>query len=312
MYLFSNVLGVFVFDDKLNKVDEILFKTFEDSQNKKNLIEKMKGRHKGLKEPDGNSIRKIMLYFKSENLLNEFYIKNLELTKFDTRNSVKNDLLLIHSTKSIGEIDKAIDLLVKRLREWYDIYNPEFSRSVDDHEKFVGEILEKEKDELLRQINVEATDSIGASFAPQDIEPIKSLARQICNLYQLRKAQFEYISALMDGLCPNLKAVCDVLVCAKLMEHAGSLKRLSEMPSSTIQVLGAEKALFRHIKTGAKPPRHGLIIAHPLIARAPEKMHGRIARALADKISIASRVDYFNGQFIGDKLRKELEEKYKQ
>ena len=81
------------------------------------------------------------------------------------------------------------------------------------------------------------------------------------------------------------------------------------MPASTIQILGAETALFRHMKTGAKPPRHGLIVNHPLIAKAPDRMHGKIARALADKISIASKVDYFQGQFIGDKLKKELEEK---
>ena len=115
----------------------------------------------------------------------------------------------------------------------------------------------------------------------------------------------------MDGFCPNIKAVCDVMIAAKLMEHAGSLKRLSEMPASTIQILGAEKALFRHMKTGAKPPRHGVIVSHSLIANSPEKMHGRIARTLADKISIAAKVDYFKGQFIGDKLRKELEGKFK-
>jgi nucleolar protein 56 len=98
----------------------------------------------------------------------------------------------------------------------------------------------------------------------------------------------------MDELCPNIKAVCGTLLAAKLIEHAGSLKRLSEMPASTIQILGAEKALFRHMKTGAKPPRHGIIINHPLIAKASEKMHGKVARGLSDKISIASKIDYFN------------------
>lgn len=144
----------------------------------------------------------------------------------------------------------------------------------------------------------------------EDLEPIRSLIHQIHDLYQLRKAQLEYISALMDGLCPNVKAVCDVAVGAKLIEHAGSLKRLSEMPSSTVQILGAEKALFRHMKTGAKPPRHGVIVSHVLIAGVPDKMHGRVARALADKISIAAKVDYFRGKFIGDKLRKMLEDKF--
>jgi nucleolar protein 56 len=115
----------------------------------------------------------------------------------------------------------------------------------------------------------------------------------------------------MDKFCPNIKAVCDVMVAASLIEHAGSLKRLSILPSSTIQILGAEKALFRHMKTGAKPPKHGIIVNHSLIAKSPDKMHGKIARAVADKISIAAKVDYFQGKFIGDKLRKELDEKFK-
>ena len=155
-----------------------------------------------------------------------------------------------------------------------------------------------------------ATDSIGADLEQEDLEPIRSLTHQAYDLYHLRKSHLEYISIIMDELCPNLKAVCGVLTGAKLMEHAGSLKRLSQMPASTIQVLGAESALFRHMKTGAKPPRHGIIVHHPLISQAPDRMHGKIARALADKISIAAKVDYFKGKFIGDKLKKELEEKF--
>ena len=151
---------------------------------------------------------------------------------------------------------------------------------------------------------------MGDDLKKEDLGPIRSFTHQIYDLCQLRKAQMDYVSALMDRICPNTKAVCDVLTGARLIERAGSLKRLSEMPASTIQILGAEKALFRHMKTGSRPPRHGVIIHHPLIAKAPEGMHGRIARALADKISIASKIDYFQGKFIGDRLRKELEEKF--
>jgi len=83
------------------------------------------------------------------------------------------------------------------------------------------------------------------------------------------------------------------------------------MPSSTIQMLGAEKALFRHLRTGAKPPKHGIILQHPLVASAKKANRGKYSRSLADKISIAVKADYFKGKFIGDKLKKELEEKLK-
>jgi len=311
MYLFSNVLGIFVFDEKFEVVHKILFDNLEDYQNKENFIEQIRNKYKNLKEPDEEIVRKLLLYFKHNKFFNDFYDKNLQLTKYDIKNSVNNDILIAQAINSVEELDKAINLLVKRLREWYGLYNPEFSMATENHEKFVEEILEKEKAELLKEIQVKLNDSIGADLEQEDLEPIRSFTSQIHNLYQLRKAQIDYISILMDELCPNTKAVCGVLVGAKLIEHAGSLKRLSEMPASTIQILGAEKALFRHMKTGAKPPRHGVIVHHTLIAKAPDRMHGKIARTLADKIAIASKVDYFQGQFIGDKLKKELEDKFK-
>lgn len=311
MHIFTNILGVFVFNDKLDVVDEILFKNAEDYRNKDKFIESLKNNHKNVKEPEEESLKKILYYFKNPSFFSDFYSKNLQITKSDVKSSVKEDTLIIQSIKSIDELDKAINLLAKRLREWYDLYNPEFSRSVEDHEKFVEEIRDREKAELLEKIKVNSEDSVGADFEQGSLEPIKSLTRQIHDLYQLRKTQLDYISKLMDGFCPNIKSVCDANIAAKLIEHAGSLKRLSEMPASTIQILGAEKALFRHMRTGAKPPRHGVIVSHPLIAKATEKMHGKIARTLADKISIAAKVDYFKGKFIGDKLREDLEEKFK-
>ncbi|MBS3105006.1 hypothetical protein J4234_02005 [Candidatus Woesearchaeota archaeon] len=310
MHLFSNMLGIFVFNENFEIVDKIEFNSLEDYQNRDKSIEIMKNKHNTLKEPDEASLAKILLYFKKNTFFSDFYSKNLQLTKSDVKNSVTDDILLIQSINLIDDLEKIANLLAKRLREWYGLYNPEFSMATESHERFVEEIIENEKPELLKKIHVKPEESIGADLGQDDLEPIRAFTGQIHDLYQLKKSQIDYISALMDELCPNTKAVCGVLTGAKLIEHAGSLKRLSEMPASTIQILGAEKALFRHMKTGAKPPRHGIIVHHPLIAKAPEKIHGKIARALADKISIASKVDYFQGKFIGDKLKKELEDKF--
>lgn len=311
MHIFSNVLGVFVFDEKFNLEDEILFKGVEDYQNKNNYVEVVKNKHKGIREPDEESLKKILLYFKNPRFFGSFYNKNIQLTKFGLKNSVNSDVLLVQSIKLIDELDKVINIMVKRLREWYELHNPEFSRATENNEKFVEEILGKEKNELLNGLKIDLSDSIGADLKQEDLEPIRNLTHRIHDLHQLKKNQTAYASTLMDLLCPNIKAVCEVSTGAKLIEHAGSLRRLSEMPSSTIQILGAETALFRHLKTGSKPPRHGIIINHPLIAKAPDKLHGKIARALADKISMAAKIDYFQGHFIGDRLRNELEEKVK-
>src|SRR3989344_1208906 len=176
MYLFSNVLGVFVFDGNFNVVDEILFKTAEDCKNKEELVEKIKNKHKNAKEPDEVALRKILLYFKKTEFFSDFHAKNLQLAKSDVKKSVHEDTLIIQAIDSIGELDKAANILVKRLREWYDLYNPEFSRATESHEEFVEEIIGNEKSELLKKINIDEKNSIGAELSPEDIEPIKSLA----------------------------------------------------------------------------------------------------------------------------------------
>jgi nucleolar protein 56 len=115
----------------------------------------------------------------------------------------------------------------------------------------------------------------------------------------------------MEAYCKNLKTVAGISIGAKLIEHAGSLRRLVMLPSSTIQILGAEKALFRHIKTGARPPKYGLIFEHKFVQAGKKPDQGKRARALADKISISVRLDYFHGEFMGDKMNAQLEEKFK-
>jgi len=120
----------------------------------------------------------------------------------------------------------------------------------------------------------------------------------------------KYLERKMTELCPNMTAVAGYLIGAKLLAYAGSTKRLAELPSSTIQLLGAEKALFRHITRNSLPPKYGVLHEHPMIARARKQDHGKVARLLADKISIASRVDYFKGAFIGDKLKEEIEKRF--
>jgi nucleolar protein 56 len=233
----------------------------------------------------------------------KYYKQNLEETKKKIAESVKFDNFVVQGINNIDEINRCVNTLVKRLREWYELYNPEFSHELEDNEKFVSLIvsgkLKKEK------------DSMGASLSKEDLEPMLRLAKDIDDLYGLKKKQEEYLEKVMTKNCPNITAVAGYLIGARLISIAGDLKRLMEFPASTVQLLGAEKALFRHMKTGARSPRHGIIVNHPLISGSPQKEHGKRARALADKISLASKLDYFKGEFLGDKLRKEVEERFK-
>src|SRR3989344_14099 len=242
MYLFSSILGVFVFDDKCSIVDKVLYASSGDYKNKEKYMLEMQERHRNAQVPDRKALAKILLHFKDNGYFKDFYAKNLELTKLDLKNSVGTDTLIIQAINSIEDIDKVINVLSKRLREWYELHNPEYSMATRNSENFVVEISEKGKKELLGPLKIKVEDSFGADLAQEDLEPIKSLAHQLYGLHQLKKNLIEYISTSMDDFCPNLKAVCDPILAAKLIEHSGSLKRLSQMPSSTIQILGAEQA----------------------------------------------------------------------
>lgn len=230
--------------------------------------------------------------------LSKLYEKNLELTRKAVKDSIKQDNLIIQAAKSIDEIKVVINRVAKRLREWYELYNPEFSRSIADHVKFAALIQENQK---------KAKDSMGADLSRKDIDAFLVLADEINSLNKAKKKLNDYLESVMKQHCANLQHLAGTNIGAKLIEQAGGLKHLMEMPSSTVQLLGAEKALFRHLKTGAKCPKYGIILQHQLVSSAKDR--ARAARVLADKISIAVRVDYFKGEFVADKLKKEVEEK---
>jgi nucleolar protein 56 len=146
---------------------------------------------------------------------------------------------------------------------------------------------------------------------------VQSLAKQILELNELRKKLEEHVQTQMTQVAPNLAAILGTAVGARILARAGSMKRLARMPASTIQVLGAEKALFRSLKTGSQPPKHGLLFQHAMVHAAPRWQRGKIARAVAAKAAIASRVDVFDGKLNNTLLEKlnvrveEISKKYK-
>jgi nucleolar protein 56 len=149
---------------------------------------------------------------------------------------------------------------------------------------------------------------MGASLSSGDLAEVQRLANQVLFLYEYRGKLTEYISGIAAEAAPNVSALAGSTLAAKLIERAGGIKRLAMMPSSTLQILGAEKALYRAIKTHAKPPKHGLIFQHPYVNAAPRGLRGLRARHLAAKLSIAARADAFSGNMIAEQLKKDLDE----
>lgn len=232
--------------------------------------------------------------------------ENIALVKRMIADSVNEDTFIIQSISSIGELDRICNTLSKRLREWYGYYFPELSRHIVDNEVFVERLLQKTKKDFMDEYNINI--SMGPELKDNDLNAIMSFARQVNDLYWERENIIKYLEALMKNYCPNLYTLTGTLIGAKLIEKAGSLKNLAMMPSSAIQLLGAEQALFRHLRNKKiRPPKHGFILSHPYVMNAKKAERGKFARQFSAKISIACRVDYFKGEFIADKLKEELE-----
>jgi nucleolar protein 56 len=232
--------------------------------------------------------------------------------------SGEKDLLVKNAIDAIDEVDKAINVLVMRAREWYSIHHPSLSELVQDQDQFVRILkfccgkdnmnkvcLEKSglHESVIEQIMTAITGDIGAEMKEIDIAIIQNLAQAIVGLYDTRNELESYVTTVMKKVAPNMAALVGPLIGARLISLAGSLKELARKPSSTIQVYGAEKALFRSLKTGADPPKHGIIYRVAEINSSPYWQRGKIARALAGKLSIASRIDAYAERDVGDSLR---------
>lgn len=256
------------------------------------------------------------------------------LTKLRVKEAAaKRDQVVIQMINTIDELDKTANLLAGRMTEWYGLHFPEMARTVDSHDtyaKLVTELGSRENydqeaveklgitGEKARRLVEAVSTSLGASINKEDLAALQSLCRLYMETSRLRHNLVDKMDNLMGEVAPNLRAVAGATLGARLIALAGGLERLSRFPASTVQVLGAEKALFRSLKTGSRPPKHGIIFQHHLIHQAPRWQRGKIARALAAKMSIAARVDAFTGPDIGEKLKadlekrtREIQEKYK-
>ena len=222
------------------------------------------------------------------------------------------DNMIIQAICMLDQLDKDINTFAMRIREWYSWHFPEMIKIVSDNllyaklAKFIKNksLLTDAQLEQLEEICGDATKakqildasraSMGTDISEFDMINIESFASRVISLAEYRKNLHAYLQEKMSVVAPNLAALIGEVVGARLISHAGSLTNLSKYPASTLQILGAEKALFRALKTKGKTPKYGLIFHSSFIGRAGLKNKGRISRYLANKCSIASRIDCFS------------------
>ena len=217
------------------------------------------------------------------------------------KSSQEEDKLLIQAINSVDDIDESISKLVERIRDWYTIYFPDMD-TISKNETYIKLIAESEnREDILENFNEhfseEIEESTGADIEESDLAMLKSFAESIYSLQKSRKELENYIDSKMESIAPNLRDLLGSALGAKLIAHIGSIKRLATYPASVIQIMGAEKAIFRHLKTGERPPKHGLIFQHPSVRGAKWWNRGKIARNLALKITLAVRKDVFSGEY---------------
>jgi len=248
---------------------------------------------------------------------------SMEIAKLQVKTAAeKRDLIAGQAIQTLDDLDRTLNLFMGRMREWYGVHFPELDRLVEKHETFARLVLDLgtrdnfteqalEKEDLpknkVEQISRIAQESMGANLTDPDLSQIQALSKNVLETYKLRESMEAYLDKTMEEIAPNTKAIVGALLGARLIAIAGGLESLAKRPASTMQVLGAEKALFRSIKTGARPPKHGLIFQHTLIHDAKRWQRGKIARAIAGKLAIAVRIDAFKGEFMGNKLKAALD-----
>ncbi|KAH7159704.1 hypothetical protein B0J13DRAFT_111210 [Dactylonectria estremocensis] len=225
----------------------------------------------------------------------------------------KVDSMIIQAIKLLDDLDKELNVYAMRTKEWYGWHFPEMAKILNDNLAYCRVVLavgmrtniatsdlsEVLPEEVEVAIKAAAEISMGTEITDEDLDNIKLLADQVITYTEYRAQLSSYLESRMRAIAPNLTALIGYLVGARLIAHAGSLISLAKSPGSTIQILGAEKALFRALKTKHDTPKYGLIYHSSLIGQATGRNKGKIARMLSAKAALGLRVDAL-GEFEDD------------
>lgn len=217
----------------------------------------------------------------------------------------KVDTMIVQAVSLLTDMDKELNNYAMRLKEWYSWHFPELEKIVNDNDTFAKVVLTLGRrnnindvdlsdvvpEEIVDDIKKACEISFGTEILEEDEVNIKALASQVVEITEYRATLNEYLTNRMEAIAPNMTTLIGELVAAKLIAHAGSLVNLAKLPASTIQILGAEKALFRAMKTRKNTPKYGLIYNASIVGQAQPKFKGRIARTLAAKTSLCVRYD---------------------
>lgn len=209
--------------------------------------------------------------------------------------------LINYLSRAVEEHSHIETILFERLSEMYSLYYPELRLDKDEYIRFVVEGGERKS-------------SMGIDLSPEDLNAIRRFANTLLTIKKSKQELEEHMKKLISTLAPNVSAVATPAIAAQLISIAGSLEKLAVMPASTVQLLGAENALFTFLRNSkrGKPPKHGVLFNHPLVSKVKRENRGKMARAIAAKIAIAAKADAYKGAYIAEKLNASLQERFRE
>ena len=307
-------IGIFVFDN-----DELLYYRLF-SKNPEKALEEFVSLHENeikavlrkdvIESPTAYSLlrkhfreyAKSLGFAESDAELNSFLSRFAYLlSKRKLATAISRDRLLIQSSNAAEDVSRAMNLFLERLYEWFSLHYPEVKNK---------DLAERVMTNRRRENFPGFSSSVGVDITKADEEMLVEFATVIQNLAEEKERMENYVKSFAKEIAPNISSLVDPMLAAKLIAHAGSLEKLARMPASTLQLIGAEKALFRHLKKKGKSPKYGIIFNTPYIQNALPEKKGKAARILASKLMQAARIDYYSGR-VEEKLKKELDEEMK-
>ncbi len=315
-YFARSPVGIFVFS---HKGDLLYYKLFAHNPEKA-VEEFLASNEKHVKQhvdaelvesPDGYRIlrKNIRDYAKSlgfkenDKELNEFLSSfAMLLSRKRLVGAIGRDKLLVQVVNAYDDLHKITNMFEERIYEWFSLHYPEVGNAKG--------ILEKIVSYGRRENFPHFKSSVGVDLSEEDEKTIVEFASTIQKLIKEKGMLEEYVTGLVKEITPNLSSLVSEILAARLISQAGSLERIAKMPASTIQLMGAEKALFRHLNKRGRSPKYGIIYMSPYIQNASPDKKGKAARILASKLMQAARIDFYSGRF-EPRLRQELEEEMK-
>ena len=249
---------------------------------------------------DFREFAKSLGFAKDDLELNRFLSEfSIALSKRSLIGEIGRDRLIVQSIRSLDDMTRAANVFLERLYEWFSLHYPEI-KNVN-----VKETVMK----FGRRENIPGfKSSTGVDLDEEDEKAVREFAFAIDTLEKQKKNLEKYLAGAMKETAPNLSALVDPLLAARLLAAAGSLEKLARMPASTVQLLGAEKALFRHLHQKGRSPKYGIIYNSPLIQGASNEQKGKVARILSSKLMLAARIDFYSGRDDSEKMLRELNE----